>query len=143
MTGQEREKSNVFIPLQRRLAFRESCILNRVFRTRQAARFGIEILACSLMENHIHEDSRWGPDLVQTWDDSEVARRWLMICPKRKDDKENALEPPLAELDEIRRIPAEIAKLRTRLSEILMDANSLSEDRNSCQSRIIKKSETP
>jgi hypothetical protein len=109
----------------------------------QAAQFGIDILAFSLMENHIHQVLRSRPDIVQTWDDSEVARRWLMICPKRKDDKGNALEPTLAELDKIRSNPAEIAKLRTRLSEILMDANSLSEDRNSCQSRIIKKSETP
>ena len=27
-----------------------------------------------------------GPDVVETWDDTEVARRrWLMLCPKRKD----------------------------------------------------------
>ncbi|MFN7844517.1 MAG: transposase [Pirellula sp.] len=84
----------------------------------QAAQFGIDILAFSLMENHIHQVLRSRPDVVQTWDDSEVARRWLMICPKRKDDKGNALEPTEAELDKVRNNPAEIEKLRTRLSDV-------------------------
>ena len=84
----------------------------------QAAQFGIDILAFSLMENHFHQVLRSRPDVVQTWDDSEVARRWLMICPKRKDDKGNALVPTEAELDKIRNSPVEIAKLRTRLSDI-------------------------
>ncbi len=53
----------------------------------QAAHFGIDVLAFSLMENHIHQILRSRPDVVQSWDDSEVARRWLMICPKRKDER--------------------------------------------------------
>lgn len=84
----------------------------------QAAHFGIDVLAFSLMENHIHQILRSRPDVVQSWDDSEVARRWLMICPKRKDEKGNALEPNDAELDKIRNNPSEVAKLRTRLSDI-------------------------
>lgn len=24
------------------------------------------------------------PDVVETWDDTEVARRWLILCPVRK-----------------------------------------------------------
>jgi hypothetical protein len=84
----------------------------------QAAQFGIDILAYSLMENHFHQVLRSRPDIVQTWDDSEVARRWLMICPKRKDENGVALEPTTAELDKIRCNPAEVEKLRTRLSDI-------------------------
>ena len=84
----------------------------------QAAQFGIDILAFSLMENHIHQVLRSRPDVVQTWNDSEVARRWLLICPKRKDEKGNALEPTEVELDKIRNNPSEVAKLRTRLSDI-------------------------
>jgi hypothetical protein len=84
----------------------------------QAAQFGIDILAFSLMENHIHQVLRSRPDVVQSWDDTEVARRWLMICPKRKDEKGNALEPSKAEIDRILNKPNEIAKLRTRLSDI-------------------------
>jgi hypothetical protein len=84
----------------------------------QSAHFGIDILAFSLMENHIHQVLRSRPDVVQTWNDSEVARRWLMICPKRKDEKGNALEPTESELDKIRHNPSEVAKLRTRLSDI-------------------------
>jgi hypothetical protein len=34
------------------------------------------------MSNHIHLVLRSRPDVVDTWDDREVARRWLMICPE-------------------------------------------------------------
>jgi len=27
---------------------------------------------------------RKGPDVVATWSDTEVARRWLRLCPVRK-----------------------------------------------------------
>lgn len=84
----------------------------------QAAQFGIDILAFSLMENHIHQVLRSRPDVVQTWDDAEVARRWLMICPKRKDEKGNAMEPTMAEIEKILNKPLEVAKIRLRLSDI-------------------------
>ncbi|MFN7875053.1 MAG: transposase [Pirellula sp.] len=84
----------------------------------QAAQFGIDILAFSLMENHIHQVLRSRPDVVQAWDDTEVVRRWLMICPKRKDEKGDALDPTVAEIEKILNKPLEVAKLRTRLSDI-------------------------
>lgn len=84
----------------------------------QAAQFGIDILAFSLMENHIHQVLRSRPDVVQAWDDTEVVRRWLMICPKRKDAKGNAMEPTVVEIEKILDKPLEVAKLRTRLSDI-------------------------
>lgn len=84
----------------------------------QAAQFGIDILAFSLMENHIHQVLRSRPDVVLAWDDTEVVRRWLMICPKRKDAKGDALEPTVAEIEKILNKPLEVSKLRTRLSDI-------------------------
>lgn len=84
----------------------------------QAANFGIDLLAFSLMSNHFHQVLRSRPDVVETWDDSEVARRWLMICPKRKDEKGNAMPPNDVELDKIRNNPNEIVKIRNRLSDI-------------------------
>jgi hypothetical protein len=52
---------------------------------RCAANFGIDLIAFALLSNHFHLVLRSRPDVVQTWDDSEVARRWLMLCPKRSD----------------------------------------------------------
>ena len=49
-----------------------------------AAAFGIDLLAFSCLSNHFHLILRSRPDVVATWDDTEVARRWLLLCPVRK-----------------------------------------------------------
>ena len=41
-----------------------------------AANFGIDLLAFSCLSNHFHLVLRSRPDVVKTWDDTEVARRW-------------------------------------------------------------------
>jgi hypothetical protein len=41
-----------------------------------------------------------------------------MICPKRRDDEGNPLEPTEPELDKIRNSASELAKIRTRLSDV-------------------------
>jgi hypothetical protein len=84
----------------------------------QAANFGIDLISMALMSNHFHLVVRSRPDVVETWDDTEVARRWLMLCPKRKDKDRNPMEPNNAELDSIRNSPIEVTKIRTRLSDI-------------------------
>ena len=45
----------------------------------QARHFGIDLLCQAIMSNHIHLVVRSRPDVVAEWDDSEVARRWLML----------------------------------------------------------------
>jgi hypothetical protein len=40
--------------------------------------------------------------VVETWDDSEVARRWLMLCPIRKKKDRSPEEPNEFELNSIR-----------------------------------------
>jgi len=44
-----------------------------------AANFGIDLLAFAIPSNHFHLIVRSRSDVVETWDDSEVARRWLML----------------------------------------------------------------
>ena len=46
-----------------------------------AANFRIDLLSFAILSNHFHLILRSRPDVVATWDDSEVARRWLMLCP--------------------------------------------------------------
>lgn len=85
---------------------------------RLAAQFGIDLLCFSILSNHFHLVLRSRPDAVATWDDSEVARRWLMLCPIRKDKNKAPIEPNEFELNSVRNDPAKLAEVRNRLSNI-------------------------
>ena len=52
-----------------------------------AGQFGIDVLAFAVMSNHLHVVVRNRPDVVKEWSDEEVARRWWMLFPKRRDDE--------------------------------------------------------
>ena len=62
--------------------------------------------------------------MVQTWDDTEVARRWLLLllllllCPIRKDAAGLAEEPNEMELNTIRNDRQKLETIRLRLSDI-------------------------
>ncbi|WP_397570293.1 transposase [Schlesneria sp. T3-172] len=85
---------------------------------RYAACFGIDLLGFAILSNHFHLILRSRPDVVATWDDAEVARRWLLLCPIRKDDHGNPLEPNQAELDFIQNDARKLELIRLRLSDI-------------------------
>ena len=59
--------------------------------------FCLEMIAMSIMSNHMHHQLRTRPDLVNQLTDDEVARRWLGICPKKRD--ENGMACPAAQKD--------------------------------------------
>ncbi len=83
-----------------------------------AANFGIDLLSFAILSNHYHLMLRSRPDVVATWDDTEVARRWLMICPHRKNGDGIPCEPNQCELDTIRNCQERLAEIRLRLSDI-------------------------
>lgn len=83
-----------------------------------AGQFGIDIVGFAILSNHFHLVLRSRPDVVATWDDTEVARRWLMLCPNRRDEKGNPAEPTDAELDTMRNCPEKLVDIRRRLSDI-------------------------
>jgi hypothetical protein len=85
---------------------------------RLAACFGIDLLCFAILSNHFHLILRSRPDVVATWDDTEVARRWLMLCPVRKNDEGFAEEPNEAELNMVRNDPQKLETVRLRLSDI-------------------------
>jgi REP element-mobilizing transposase RayT len=58
-----------------------------------AAYFGIDLICYAIMSNHFHLILRSRPDVVATWDNREVARRWLMICPVRRSADSQPLAP--------------------------------------------------
>jgi hypothetical protein len=83
-----------------------------------AAHFGIDLLCYAIMSNHFHLVLRSRPDVVAAWDDTEVARRWLMLCPKRRTANQQPEEPNEFELNMIRQDPARVQQIRSRLSDI-------------------------
>jgi hypothetical protein len=83
-----------------------------------AAHSAIDLLAFAILSNHFHLLLRSRPDVVETWDDSEVARRWLMLCPIRKKKDRSAEEPNEFELNSIRNDPDKLATIRKRLSDV-------------------------
>ncbi len=46
-----------------------------------ASVFGIDILNYAIMSNHLHVLLRTRPDVVKTWKDEEIAKRWLRLFP--------------------------------------------------------------
>ncbi|MEQ1830936.1 MAG: hypothetical protein ABL921_33630 [Pirellula sp.] len=83
-----------------------------------AENLGIDLLAIAILSNHFHLILRSRPDVVETWDDTEVARRWLMLCPKRKKKDRSPEEPNEFELNSIRNDPDKLATIRKRLSDV-------------------------
>ena len=83
-----------------------------------AGYFGIDLLCFSILSNHFHLVLLSRPDVVATWDDSEVARRWLMICPLHRDRHGKPLEPTETELNTVRLNPGRLSVVRQRLSDI-------------------------
>ena len=53
----------------------------------------IDLLAFAVLDNHFHVLLRNRPDLKRKLTPSSVARRWLLLHPKRRDDKGKACEP--------------------------------------------------
>ncbi len=85
---------------------------------RLAAAFGIDLPGFAIISNHFHLILRSRPDVVSTWDDTEVARRWLLICPVRKNSAGDPAEPNEFELNSIRNDPRKLEILRLRLSDL-------------------------
>ncbi|WP_372719567.1 transposase [Novipirellula sp.] len=80
--------------------------------------FGIDLLAFTLLSNHAHLILRTRPDVVATWSDHEVARRWMMICPHRRNSEGMPLPPSEAEIRSIAGCPVKCGEIRKRLSSI-------------------------
>ena len=83
-----------------------------------AGHFGIDILGYSILSNHFHVVVRNRPDVVATWSDTEVARRWLQLCPRRRTRTGEPAEPTDAELGAICNVPDRLAVVRRRLADI-------------------------
>ena len=80
--------------------------------------FSIDLLCYAILSNHFHLLLRSRPDVVEQWDDRQVARRWLMLCPKRRDAENRPEEPNEFELNQITNDLVRLKTIRSRLSDI-------------------------
>jgi len=85
---------------------------------RFAGSFGIDLLGFAILSNHFHLILRSRPDVVKTWNDTEIARRWLKLCPIRRDSQGQPEEPNEMELNSIRNDRHKLETIRLRLSDI-------------------------
>ena len=93
--------------------------------------FGIDCLTYTVLSNHAHVVLRSRPDVVNSWSDEEVARRWLHLHPKRLRRKRRDEDPDEAHETEINLIvkdSARLAQLRRRLSDVSWWMSSLAEN---------------
>ncbi len=80
--------------------------------------FWIDVGGYAVMDNHVHMLLRNRPDLSQPASPREVAYRWLLLYPKRRDAKGLPLEPSEKEMNQLLADEARIAELRQRLASI-------------------------
>ncbi len=83
-----------------------------------ASVFVVDCLTFSVMHNHIHLVLRSRADVVAAWSDEEVARRWLRLFPRRRNEDGSPADPSKPELDMILNQPEVLAERRSRLSDI-------------------------
>ncbi|MCP3976825.1 MAG: hypothetical protein GY720_20255, partial [bacterium] len=83
-----------------------------------SAHLAVDVLTFAVMSNHQHLVLRNRPDLVAKWPDDEVARRWLLIFPRRRGPGGGGATPNDDEIADIVRDPSRVRRIRGRLSSI-------------------------
>ncbi len=83
-----------------------------------ASAFGIDCLTYTVLSNHMHVVLRSRPDVVATWSDDEVARRWLRLYPGRRLADVTPEEPNDVELKAITGNAERLMEVRRRLSDV-------------------------
>lgn len=89
--------------------------------------FTIEVLAYAIMSTHEHTLLRNRPDILGNLSDEEIARRWLLLYPKRKNPWGGSCEPNEFEIKALLRNKKYLKELRTRLGNISWFMKSLHE----------------
>ncbi len=80
--------------------------------------FLIDVGGYAVMDNHLHVILRNRPDLAKSASARDVARRWLLLYPKRRDALGLPLEPSEEEITALVSDAFRINQLRLRLSSI-------------------------
>jgi len=100
--------------VRQRLSFLTSC-------------FGIEIGGYACMINHLHIILKSSNKTANSWSDEEVARRWLRLFPKERDENGDPKDPEDCHIEAIAGNPGLICTYRSRLNSISWFMKSLNE----------------
>lgn len=82
-----------------------------------ASVFAIDCLAFAILSNHTHQILRSRPDIVESWDDREIATRWLRLSPKQDADGK-PLVPTESQINMLINNRERLAEIRVRLSDV-------------------------
>ncbi len=63
-----------------------------------AGSMAVEVLDYAILDNHLHVVLRNRPDIVGSWSDEEVARRWWYVCPARRNEDGSIPDPKPCEI---------------------------------------------
>ena len=80
--------------------------------------FSIEVLSYTVMSNHLHVVVRTLPGRAAAWDDEEVARRWLRLCPGKRILSGRTCPPDDAAIRALCRDTWSLAVRRERLADL-------------------------
>ena len=80
--------------------------------------FAVELAAYAVMSNHLHSVVRNRPDIAKSWSPEEVARRWRLLFPKRRNKNGSPCDPSAEEIQAIAGQPRLVKAYRQRLSSI-------------------------
>jgi len=92
-----------------------------------ASIFSVEVGGYACMINHLHVILKSSNSTVNSWSDEEVARRWLRLFPKERDEHGDPLEPEMCHIEAISGNPGLIETYRSRLNSISWFMKSLDE----------------
>ena len=85
---------------------------------RLAKIFALEVCAYAVMSNHTHVVLRTRPDLVGTWPDREVARRWLSLFPTARKELDSQVTPDETKIRLLADSPERLQEIRRRLASV-------------------------
>ena len=76
----------------------------------------IDILAFSVLDNHLHVVLHTLPDEVDKQSDRDIAVRWLSLHPGRQQDEFVSVDPTEAQIQQLLADPERLARIRKNLS---------------------------
>jgi REP element-mobilizing transposase RayT len=89
--------------------------------------FGIEVGAYACMNNHLHLILKSSNETTNSWKDEEVARRWLRLFPRERDEHGDPKEAELCHIEAITGKSGLVETYRSRLNSISWFMKSLNE----------------
>jgi len=89
--------------------------------------FGIEVGGYACMINHLHVILKSSRSTAESWSGEEIARRWLRLFPKKRDENGHPENPEDDQIEAIAGNPGLVEKYRNRLNSISWFMKSLDE----------------